>query len=108
MMPQPKNQTLTPVTDQVFHGGTVNLDGKAFNRCTFKSCILEIGATAPFNANESVQFHDCQWTFVGPARLTVEIIAAINMMPGMQDTFEQIISHMRGKGLAAQKPPASA
>jgi len=107
-MPQPKKHTVIPVADKVFHGATVNLDGKAFDRCTFKSCILEIGATAPFSANESVHFYDCQWSFVGPAGLIVEIIAAINMMPGMQDTFEQIVAYMRGEGLAAENPPTSA
>jgi len=94
---------LTPVDGKVFHGSTVRLDGNVYQRCTFRNCIIEFGATPGFHADESNNFNDCRWACVGSAKLTMECINALREMSDMENAFEQIIDDLRGTGFAMKK-----
>jgi hypothetical protein len=99
---------LTPVDGRVFHGPTVRLDGNVYQRCTFRNRIIEFEATAGFHADESNNFHDCQWACVGSAKLTMECIKALREISGMENAFEHIIDDLRGTGFATKKTSFSA
>lgn len=75
------------------------MDGKHFIDCHFVNCIMEFGATAPFQMTGEGSANNVQWRFVEHAAATVEIMRLLYQM-GQKTTVEQIIAHIRGQGLA--------
>lgn len=60
----------------IYTNQRVILDGNSFEKCEFKNCILEFGATAPVSLVGN-KISDCQWSFVGPAALTILFLNSV-------------------------------
>lgn len=85
----------------------VRLDGHRFEECIFRNCLLEIGATAPFEFDEC-HFHTCEWGVVEYAAATIELLRLVGQMPGLEMFTQQVADHIQGKGLADMEPNVSA
>ena len=56
-------------------GEKVELDGKSFFNCTFRSCeIVYAGGETLWRC---VTWHDCNFKFVGPAKWTVQVLLTL-------------------------------
>jgi hypothetical protein len=84
-----------------FRKEKINLNGNEFDRCKFFDCELVfngVGLVALTNNN----FHDCRWTFEGPAADTVAFMKALYAMGGggrelILATFNNIAPNMKLK-----------
>jgi hypothetical protein len=60
-------------TNTTFEGGNIDLDGNAFEGCTFKKCTLIYRAIGGVQITGS-NFDECTFAFDGPAGLTIEFL----------------------------------
>lgn len=102
-----KNDDLKQVVGERIVHKKIPLDGNNFKNCVIENCVLEFAGNAAFGF-EDCHVTDSQWTVVGVAGLTIEMLAKIAQMPGMQMFTEQVIAHIRGEGLASMSPELNA
>lgn len=67
----------------VYESTKVVLDGNSFERCKFKNCILEFGATAPVSLISN-EISNCQWSFSGPAAMTINFLRSVSRDAGTE------------------------
>jgi hypothetical protein len=91
------------IKGKTFVNETIKVDGKRFDSCTFRGCVLQFGATAPFEMVGDGHLYDVQWQMVENAGATIHVLRLLNDM-GMHDTIQQICDHIQGRGLADQMP----
>ncbi len=87
---------MTPAIEQTFNGETVNMDGKAFDRCQFANCMLVYsGGEIPSMRNCSI--NGCRWIFTDAAQRTLQFMTAVYNDPAMQPLVEQIFDSVRAR-----------
>ncbi len=87
------------IRGQTFSNQTVKVDGKRFIDCAFDGCIIQFGATAPFQIEGKSSIGNVQWSFVENAAATVHVMKLLWNM-NQHDTIHQIFQHVTGTGLA--------
>lgn len=93
-VPEP-NSELEFIKYQNIEGQRILVDGKHYEGCTFKDCIIEIGASKTFGLVDNTYDH-CRFGFVGPAALTVEFMTKMYHDFGsegkrlLEETFDNI------------------
>ncbi len=73
---------------------TISVDGSSFYGCTFDSCTLVFSGLLPI-VLEGNKFKDCKWQFSGPAKATLDFMAAI-YAAGSGDVIERTFEVIRG------------
>jgi hypothetical protein len=68
-------------------GETVELDGKSFLNCAFRGCKVVYGGRQTLW--KGVSWQDCEFTFVGSANCTVQVLQAVGcvIMPPAGQTI---------------------
>ena len=67
------------VSDLTIEGEAVTLDGKHFIDCSFVNCVLKYrGGEVVF---ERTHLRGCRHVFYGQARLTLQYIQTVGLMP---------------------------
>jgi hypothetical protein len=75
------------VDGNTFVEKNIRIDKARYKNCTFTRCIIEYGGEGPV-VLDTCTFDECTWTFVGPAKQTMDFLAV------MQSSFGEF-----GKGL---------
>lgn len=83
-------------SDQTFSGMTINLDGSTYVRCRFERCEIVISGLFPITLEEP-SFEDCQWSFTGPASITIEFMQAMHRA-GAKDLIEKTCAGILSSG----------
>ena len=60
-------------------GGTFSIDGKRLVDCTLTDCTIEYGGGAVIL--ERTMLRNCRYVFTGPAKMTVEFLECLGLMP---------------------------
>ena len=84
--------------DQDFTGQEITLDGNTFTGCTFRNCRVVFRATAPCTLTANSFKENINWTFDGPAALTVQFMTALyhGMGKGGRELIEQTFKNIQG------------
>ncbi len=78
-----------------FENTDVRLDGNKYINCTFKRCHLIYGAKGVVTL-DGCSFHECKWSFVDAAAMTINFMAGLYHGTGtggkdlVEKTFENI------------------
>ena len=88
-----------------FSNETVVLDGNEYRNCTFTDCEIVFNATAPVSLH-GINFISCQWTFDGPAGLTIDFMTSL-YQAGMTQLIDGTCENIRSGGhrQPQQAPP---
>jgi hypothetical protein len=73
-----------------FRDGSVQLDGNQYYECVFTRTTMVFSGISPIILR-NCEFHDCNWTFAGPAGLTLEFMSGI--YNGTDDVGRQLIEN---------------
>lgn len=71
-----------------FEDTTIDLDGKHFENCNFKNCVIRFNGNALFTLI-GCNFHTCKWTLDGPASTTIQFLRM--MYKDMGDFGKQMV-----------------
>ncbi len=61
-------------------GETISVDGKQFIDCTFIDCVIEY--TGEPVILERTAMLSCRYRFSGPARMTLQFLDCVGLLPG--------------------------
>jgi hypothetical protein len=90
---------------EAFTNERVVLDGNDYRNCTFTDCQMVFNGTAPVSLH-GINFISCQWTFDGPAGLTINFMTAL-YQAGLKDMINQTLENIRtGSHRPQEAPPA--
>jgi len=78
---------------RTFKGIPIHLDGGTFINCKFEKCELIYSAILPVHITKST-FSSCKWTFLGPARLTLDLMRGL-YNTGSKELVDQAIDQIR-------------
>ena len=67
------------IRDQIIEGEVLDVDGKHFIGCTLADCVLQYGGGTV--VMEGTMISGCHHVFCGPARLTVNYLEAMELIP---------------------------
>jgi hypothetical protein len=86
-----------------FTNERVVLDGNDYRNCTFTNCHMVFNGTAPVSLH-GISFISCQWTFDGPAGLTINFMTAL-YHAGMKELIDGTFENIRHGSHRQQEPP---
>ena len=86
-----------------FTNERVVLDGNEYRNCTFTNCEIVFNATAPVSL-QGINFISCQWTFDGPAGLTINFMTSL-YQAGLTDLIDQTCDNIRRGSHRPQEAP---
>jgi hypothetical protein len=86
--------------NETFTNQRVELDGNAYNNCTFVNSQIVYQGTAPVTL-QGVKFDNCTWTFDGAAGRTISFMTVL-YRGGMAELMEQTFANIRGQPQPAQ------
>lgn len=72
----------------------LTVDGHEYISCRFENCTL-VYAGGPLPTMGECVFVNCDWTFEGPAALTVQFMSAL-YGGGMRELIEHTFDNIRG------------
>jgi len=85
------------IVEKTFSGGSENLDGKNYQRCTFTDCTLMFsGGQLP--VMEACKFDRCRWQFNDAAKRTLDFLGCLCSMgdPVTRQGIEAMFQKMLG------------
>ena len=89
---------------ETFANETVVLDGNDYRNCTFTNCEIVFNGTASVSLH-GINLDNCQWTFDGPAGLTINFMTAL-YQAGVTDLIDMTFENIRrGSHRQREEPP---
>jgi len=82
-------------SDKTYENATILLDGEEYNRCTFRNCELQFGASSKVTL-VNCSFEDIKWVFIDAAARTLDFMTGLYHEAGeggknlIEKTFENI------------------
>ena len=78
-----------------FRNTSISLDGGTFEDCEFENCELTFSGYIPVQMTGCTFGQNIQWSFSGPAAITVAFMKALFAM-GATELIENILEEIRG------------
>ncbi|HKU94387.1 MAG TPA: hypothetical protein VJR58_03875 [Vineibacter sp.] len=103
------NGTRARFFDMTFSGGTVDIDGNAYQRCIFRRCIIRYQGSGPTHFDDCT-FVECSLALVGFAAATADLLRTLHQDNGSwgRRAVNAVLDTIRGRTSTADLTKAQA